>query len=193
MNILEIFTELDLQPFTDLLPALESLLNENIVHWQGNQICLTTTTDRPDDYTLGTGSLVLDWDKKVDKKSVGDTTSLHIPMKQTRLEERDFSILCSQFNGTVFQEVYSYLLEKYAIGRLRLMQLQPKTCLSWHVDTTPRIHYPIKTQPGCIMVVDERACHLTQDKWWLVDTTRPHSVLNGSLEYRIHLVGAIIG
>ena len=68
------------------------------------------------------------------------------------------------------------------------MKSKIKTCLSWHNDSSPRIHYPIKTQDGCLMVIGDEVKHLEQDKWWWTDTTITHTALNGSREERIHLV-----
>jgi hypothetical protein len=72
------------------------------------------------------------------------------------------------------------------------MKSKPKTCLSWHVDTTPRIHFPIKTQDGCFMVIDNEVQHLTKNTWWWTNTVAPHTAFNASKEDRIHLVAVVL-
>jgi hypothetical protein len=60
------------------------------------------------------------------------------------------------------------------------MKSEPKTCLSWHVDFSTRIHYPMKTQEGCFMVIADEVCHLTENTWWWTDTVLPHTAFNAS-------------
>jgi hypothetical protein len=72
------------------------------------------------------------------------------------------------------------------------MKSLPKTCLSWHVDDTKRIHYPIKTQEGCFMIIEEEIKHLPQHTWWLTNTLVKHTAMNASLEDRVHLVVTLL-
>jgi hypothetical protein len=97
------------------------------------------------------------------------------------------------FKGTVFEEMYHVASEYWDFGRVRIMLSQPKTCLSWHRDTTDRLHYPIKTQEGCLMVIDNQVQFLAQDEWWYTYTKVPHTAFNGSRESRCHVVFTIIG
>lgn len=188
----DIYRRVDLKPFRELMPTLDVLIANKTIHWHGNQICLTTIPTAEDDYTLGTGSLVYDWDRKVEETDSSQGYRLSIPEKKNGASETDFTTLCKQFRNTVFEDVYVYLCDRYKIGRLRLMQLPPKACLTWHVDWSPRLHYPMKTTAACMMVVEDKVKHLEQDTWYEVDTTRPHTVFNGSLESRIHLVGVML-
>jgi hypothetical protein len=64
--------------------------------------------------------------------------------------------------------------------------------LSWHMDSTPRIHYVIKSQPGCLMVIEDTAKYLPTQTWWHTDTTKKHTAFNGSYEDRIHLVATVL-
>jgi hypothetical protein len=41
------------------------------------------------------------------------------------------------------------------------------------------------------MVIDNEVKHLGQDKWWMADTSKPHTAFNASRESRIHLVAVI--
>jgi hypothetical protein len=186
------FNRLNLQTFPDLLPQLYAMLDSKMLSWHGNQISLTTIPGRISDTKLGTGSLTYDWDNKIEIEDEHGNKVFKVPEYQTPLREEDFSVLCSQFSRTVFEDVHEYLKSYYKIGRLRIMQLNPKNCLTWHTDTTPRIHYPMKTQEGCFMVIEDQSMHLNQDSWWLTNTVLPHTAFNGSKESRIHLVGALL-
>ena len=79
-------------------------------------------------------------------------------------------------------------MEKRKVCKFRLMMINPKTCLSWHTDSSPRLHYPIKTQEGCMMIIEDEVFHLNQNTWYMADTTFKHTALNASKEARIHLV-----
>ena len=72
------------------------------------------------------------------------------------------------------------------------MRSGSKSCLSWHIDSEIRIHYPIKTQEGCLMIIEEEAKHLTQNQWWWTNTVIPHTAMNASKEDRVHLVVSIL-
>jgi Aspartyl/Asparaginyl beta-hydroxylase len=186
------FKTLDWPKFPEALACLEGLLQEGKIAWHGNQICLTTIPGHDDDYALGTGSLFFDWNATQTSFDALQGTSLLVPKKQNPPAESDFSVLCTPFKGTIFQEMYEILVRHHSIGRVRLMQLQPKTCLSWHTDSGPRIHYPMMTHDGCFMVIDEEICHLQQDTWYLTDTVKYHTAFNGSKRSRIHLVAVIL-
>ena len=40
---------------------------------------------------------------------------------------------------------------------------EPRSTLSWHRDPEPRLHIPIITNPGCLMVIDNVAKHMPAD------------------------------
>ena len=97
------------------------------------------------------------------------------------------------FEDTYFKEVYDTLLKKYKLGRVRVLWKLPRTTLSWHRDPEPRLHIPIITNPGAIMVVDKEARHMPADgSVWVVDNTKYHNFFNGGEEDRIHFVATII-
>lgn len=190
------FVELKDLPSYDLYNEFKTLLEQNKVQWftalNGNvikdQVCINTTQHFKDDIFYGRGSLTYDWDNfYFDKDNIMQAPKRKIPVK-----EEDFRFICSQFKGTLFEEAYNVLSKKYVLGRVRIMNTKPKTCLTWHTDDTPRVHYPIKTQPGCIMVIEDNAVHLEQNKWYFTNTLLPHTAFNGSREERIHLVAAIL-
>ena len=177
-------------PVYDLYNELNILLDSKKIEWYNkvdDQICLNSTTDDPDNYLLGRGSLVYDWDK-----SYTVNGELIVPKRSNVLKEEDFVVLCSQFKNTLFEEVYNELNKKYVLGRVRIMKSKPKTCLSWHTDSSPRIHYPMKTQEGCLMVIDDQIQHLTKNTWWWTDTRFSHTAFNSSKEDRTHLVVVVL-
>lgn len=167
-------------PQYDFVGPLHSLLRDGRVNWVNNQICVNTTPDRPDDYELGVGSLDYQW---VNGKMYP---------KEVKLQESDFTVVCEQFKNTVFEDAITMIKSKYDIGRVRIMKSLPHTCLSWHTDSTIRVHYPIHTNDQCRMVIEDRSYHLSQDQWWHTDTLVPHTAFNGSTRDRIHLVVCVL-
>lgn len=186
------FTELNLPTFDTLLVELNKLLSSNTLYWGiNNQICLNTIPSDTGNFELGTGSLILNWENS--KKDFNNKIkTVSVTEKKDILHETDFIILCDQFKGTIFETIYNMLSEKYILGRVRLMKLDPKTCLSWHVDETPRLHYPILTQEGCFLVIEDEVMHLSSHKWYMADTTKKHTAFNGTKNSRIHLVATIL-
>lgn len=186
------FTELNLQIYDNLLTELNKLLNSNIVFWgRQNQICLNSIAGFENDFHKGAGSLMFDW-KNSNVNLDNNISSINVPLKTEILNEADFNVLCNQFQGTVFENLYKMLDEIYVLGRVRLMNLEPKTCLSWHTDDTPRLHYPVLTQEECFLVIEDEIMHLPLNKWYMADTTKKHTAFNGSRSSRIHLVAEIL-
>lgn len=186
------FKKLDYPKF-DLKSELESMIKNDIIHWnEVNQICLNTTQDGPDSYLHGIGSLTKDWNASYQLENENGSIETIVPDRVPRLYEKDYNKLVSVFKGTLFEEVYNLINENFNVGRIRLMQSLPKTCLSWHADDGMRLHYPIKTQEGCLMVIENEVMHLSQDNWYITDTNKFHTAMNASKENRIHLVAAIL-
>jgi hypothetical protein len=178
-------------PIYDLYTELTNLLNLGKIRWSeisNDQICLNSTKDDPDNILLGRGSLIWDWDN-----SYTENGKMVINKRPIPLAEEDFTVLCTPFKNTKFELVYNSLAEKYHLGRVRIMNSKTKTCLTWHTDTSPRVHYPIKTQEGCLMVIDDEVQYLEKNTWWWTNTLVPHTAFNGSKEERMHLVAVILG
>ena len=94
---------------------------------------------------------------------------------------------------TYFKNVYDTLSEHYKLGRVRILRLDSRTSLSYHRDPEARLHIPIITNPGALMIVDKGAHHMKADgSVYYVDTTKYHTALNGGNEARIHLVATIL-
>lgn len=103
-----------------------------------------------------------------------------------RGNEYQYTELNPFFQGTAFE----LLINKYNLKRTRLMWVNPKSCYSFHVDATPRIHIPLITNPDCYFLFSTGSMvHLDSKKVWWVDTTVKHTFLNCSDHHRLHLVG----
>ena len=90
-------------------------------------------------------------------------------------------------------KVFDVLSSKYKLGRVRILLKEPRSTLSWHRDPEPRLHIPIITNPGAIMVVDHVAKHLPADgSVWITNNTKYHNAFNGGEENRIHLVACVL-
>jgi hypothetical protein len=186
------FTQLHDLPIYDLYAEMSELLAAGFISWKNNQICINTTKQHPLDIHLGVGSLWYDWDNAKQITDEHGVSRLHVPERDIPMKEADFDTLAGQFVGTLFEDVYLSVTSKFNIGRMRIMKSEPKTCLTWHVDDTKRIHYPMLAQDGALMVIEDEVKFLPQNSWWLTDTLRPHTAFNGGAGSRIHLVTEMI-
>lgn len=92
--------------------------------------------------------------------------------------------------------------ENFTIGRVRFMRLLSRAGLSVHLDTEPRYHLVLKTNPSAyigqrsvgtrndsVLPTTSVTYHMPADGFWYeVDTRQTHYVYNGGTEPRIHLV-----
>lgn len=180
-------------PILDLYTELTKMLSDGIVDFSSfNQISLNTLPSHPDDFKKGTGSLQYDWNNSKEVINIDGTSSVIPTEYEVPLKEEDFSVLCTQFKGTLFEEAYNELSKRYKLGRVRLMKMGLRYCMSWHTDSSPRLHFPIKTQTGCFMIIENEIKHIPRYEWWMADTTKSHTALNASNDERIHLVVAIL-
>ncbi len=70
---------------------------------------------------------------------------------------------------------------------------EPRSTLSWHRDPEPRLHIPIVTNPGCLMVIDKTAHHMPADgSVWVTNNLKYHNAFNGGEENRVHLVACVL-
>ena len=83
--------------------------------------------------------------------------------RDKKLDETMYTEFVKDFEHTYFKEVYEALSSKYRLGRVRILLKEPRSTLSWHRDPEPRLHVPIITNPGCIMVIENVAKHLPAD------------------------------
>jgi hypothetical protein len=92
-----------------------------------------------------------------------------------------------------FKNVYDVLSQHYKLGRVRILKLDSRTSLSYHRDPEARLHVPIITNPGALMIINKDAHHMEADgSVYYVNTTRYHTALNGGAVPRIHLVATIL-
>ena len=109
-----------------------------------------------------------------------------------RIDETKYTEFVKDLEDTYFKEVYDILSKKFKLGRVRILLKEPRSTLSWHRDPEPRLHIPIITNPGCIMVIEEAAKHLPADgSAWLTNNTKYHNFFNGGEEDRVHLVACL--
>ena len=113
--------------------------------------------------------------------------------RDVAIEEEKYTEFVKDFEHTYFKEVYDELSKKYKLGRTRLLLKEPRSTLSWHRDPEPRLHIPIYTNPGAIMVVDKVAKHMPADgSVWITNNTKYHNFFNGGEENRVHLVACVL-
>ena len=114
-------------------------------------------------------------------------------LRDVKVDEAAYSEFIEDYKNTYFKEVIEILSSKYKLGRVRILLKQPRSTLSWHRDPEPRLHIPIITNPGSIMVVDNVAKHLPADgSVWITNNTKYHNFFNGGEEDRIHLVACAL-
>lgn len=167
----------------DYMPNLESL-------WENNdQICLNTTIDHPDDYTYGVGTLPV---PSIVKEIESSNDKVEYIIRHHRDLEGKFTQFNSQFTNTPLEEIYHFVKSNFDVGRVRLMRIAPRKAMSWHFDATRRLHYPIETDIGCRMVIDNQAAQLPANTWWITDTLKQHTAFNSANKYRIHLVACLL-
>ena len=109
------------------------------------------------------------------------------------INEAEYSEFISDYENTYFKEVFDALSKKYKLGRVRILLKEPRSTLSWHRDPEPRLHIPIITNPGCLMVIDNVARHMPADgSVWITNNTKYHNAFNGGEENRVHLVACVL-
>ena len=121
-----------------------------------------------------------------------DSTGVEV-QRESKIDESKYTEFVDEFKKTYFKEVYDQLTKKFKLGRMRLLLKEPRSTLSWHRDPEPRLHIPIYTNPGAIMVVDQVAKHMPADgSVWVTNNTKYHNAFNGGEENRVHLVACVL-
>ena len=147
-------------------------------------ICLTRKPGDPDS-VKGSKARVIYWTKP-DKSGAEVSRDINI-------DESEYSEFIPDYENTYFKEVYDVLSSKYKLGRVRILLKEPRSTLSWHRDPEPRLHIPIITNPGCLMVIDNVANHMPADgSVWITNNTKYHNAFNGGEENRVHLVACVL-
>ena len=113
--------------------------------------------------------------------------------RDIKIDESEYSEFIPDYENTYFKKVFDVLSSKYKLGRVRILLKEPRSTLSWHRDPEPRLHIPIITNPGCLMVIDNVAKHMPADgSVWITNNTKYHNAFNGGEENRIHLVACVL-
>ena len=147
-------------------------------------ICLTRVPGDPESIK-GNKARGLYWTKP-DKS--GNEVS-----RDVAIDESSYTELVPEFKNTYFKEVIEVLSSKYKLGRIRILLKEPRSTLSWHRDPEPRLHIPIITNPGCLMVIENVAKHMPADgSVWITNNTKYHNAFNGGEENRVHLVACVL-
>lgn len=105
--------------------------------------------------------------------------------------EADYSVLNDAFRGSAVETLLGQLPFRH--GRVRLMRLAPKSCLSIHADSTRRYHYAIVTSPDCYLIEMDGTQgifhHIPADgRLYEMDARLTHTAINAGRSERIHLV-----
>jgi hypothetical protein len=109
------------------------------------------------------------------------------------INESAYTEFVEDLKDTYFKEVYDELSKKFKLGRVRILLKEPRSTLSWHRDPEPRLHIPIITNPGSIMVIENSAKHLPADgSVWITNNVKYHNAFNGGEENRVHLVACVL-
>ena len=146
-------------------------------------ICLNQIPGKPES-TKGNFSRGVYWTKPdhTGKEAVRDKM----------LDETLYTEFVKDFENTYFEKVYKKLSEKFKLGRVRILLKEPRSTLSWHRDPEPRLHIPIITNPGCLMVIENVAKHLPADgSVYITNNVKYHNAFNGGEENRVHLVACL--
>ena len=109
------------------------------------------------------------------------------------INESAYTEFVKDFEKTYFKKVYDELSKRFKLGRVRILLKEPRSTLSWHRDPEPRLHIPIITNPGCIMVIENVAKHLPADgSVYITNNLKYHNAFNGGEENRVHLVACLL-
>ena len=146
-------------------------------------ICLNQIPGDPNS-TKGNNARGIYWTKP---DQTGKETS-----RDKIIDEGSYTEFVKDFEKTYFKEVYEKLSSKFKLGRVRILLKEPRSTLSWHRDPEPRLHVPIITNPGCMMVIENVAKHLPADgSVYITNNLKYHNAFNGGEENRVHLVACL--
>ena len=177
-----------------LKKEIDELLIKHPLHLNDHQLCLTHPIECVDPWYHGVGSAYYETDN-VDPENISSDEFLtnHQRKRTIPLTEEAFTELNNELKGTYLYNLCTLLKTEYNLGRIRIIALLKKTCLTWHADTENRIHIPITTNQKCRMVIEEECFHMESGKIYLVKTkNNRHTAFNGSNITRFHIVGNII-
>ena len=124
--------------------------------------------------------------------TIADETGKEVS-RDIEIDESKYTELVPEFENTYFKEVYETLRKRFKLGRVRLLLKEPRSTLSWHKDPEPRLHIPIVTNKGCMMVIENVAKHMPADGTVTITNNKKfHNFFNGGEQARIHLVACVL-
>ncbi len=124
--------------------------------------------------------------------TIADETGKEVS-RDIDIDESKYTELVPEFEDTYFKEVYGTLKNKFKLGRVRLLLKEPRSTLSWHKDPEPRLHIPIVTNKGCMMVIENVAKHMPADGTATITNNKKfHNFFNGGEQARVHLVACVL-
>lgn len=165
-----------------------NIIDKVKLHEYHNQISLKhTDKDIGNPWYQGCGSLKYKFGENFIKDG-------ELVEQEIKLDQTDFTVLNKQLENTYLQKVHDELAKDYKFGRMRIMALPHKKCMSMHTDSGKRIHIPIETNENCLMIIDNKVHHMPANgKAYLVDVSKPHTALNANHNFlRLHLLFDLI-
>ena len=124
--------------------------------------------------------------------TIADETGKEVS-RDINIDESKYTELVSEFEDTYFKEVYETLKSRFKLGRVRLLLKEPRSTLSWHKDPEPRLHIPIVTNKGCMMVIENIAKHMPANGTVTITNNKKfHNFFNGGEQARVHLVACVL-
>mgnify|MGYP000931695994 CR=1 FL=1 len=176
----------DVEKMQSALKEVESIAQQQYHYGgtnDGGAICLTQIPGDKNSITGG-NVLAIYWEKD---ESYEEHQRLH------PVDEAKYSQFVKALEHTYFKEVYDTLSKKYKLGRTRLVWKNPLTVIRWHKDPEPRLHIPIITNKGCMMVIENVAKHMPADGTVTITNNKKfHNFFNGGEQARIHLVACVL-
>jgi Aspartyl/Asparaginyl beta-hydroxylase len=160
-----------------LLKDIVWLKDNNYLGQKDHQVCLTG---------INTNS---DW-----RDGVGKLLDRYPQYEKSIDVEKQFVHWLPEFNNLYAKDVYDVLRKRWKLGRVRLMEVLPKTCYSWHKDVSKRLHVPIYTDhTRCGLIIEDTVYRMPADgNAYLADTTLYHTAFNSMDQSRYHLVAVIV-
>ena len=149
-----------------LKKEVDSLLSDHTLH-KSFQLCLNHRSSAPDSdpWYDGCGSAVI-YEDLVNQIVKKDADGNDIK----RWEETDFDTINPGLEGSEIEKIFDTFKKQYHVGRFRIASLPAKRCYTWHSDYEKRIHVPIHTYPGCLLITeqDQKFRHLPNTgKTWM--------------------------
>ena len=105
----------------------------------------------------------------------------------------EYNVIIPTFKDTYFNTVYNTIYDwatngDMILGRARLRQSYPNTCLDWHQDDQPNIHIPIVTSTPKRLVIEDEMLQMKEGEAWFANVMNRHTQYNASSIIRVHLV-----